>query len=651
MKNKILPLLMTLLLVCMLLHTKGQTSRIETLRKEFWDTQKPEETKTELLFKLCEQNESLHSDSLGFYVTRARQLTEKDTGFTGPAKVKLFEAAYLIEKGKLDSASYLLNRLMEDPRMVQVPELSDAVKVEVANILVKQKKLSEALKYSLATVQEAQRNGNPDLLVRCMTITGKIHNDRSEYPDALRMFRKALQTSEQNNAKDKRGEIAFHMARTYRHLQKKDSAFYFINQAIEDARKSENLGLEANAYNTYAAIIRDSGNRDSAEVFLEKSLLAREKIGDPEFLISGLLETGQFYLDTRQSDKSIAALRRGILVSKENHQTNHLLSLYSALAENYRREGRLEDYSTTVNLLLTLKDSLEFQHDLETISALESKYQLQQKEKTILQQQLELTRKKQLIQGILITGGILLPFGFFVYYNNRKRKEQNMEISRLEKGAELQKAISEAREQERKRIAADLHDQLGSYAAAISLNASNIGKIAKSEEEKNAVSELNKNASAIVSQLNDTIWVLTREVLSFTAIADRLKVYVLNLQKSYRHFDFRFEEKIGTDHLLGPAPGLHLLKILQEGITNAVKHSNGSRVAISFESKAENWEIDITDDGVGLPPPTADLQEGNGMANMKKRAREGNMEIGWRKSVAGGTTLFIKGKKDVEAAI
>lgn len=274
----------------------------------------------------------------------------------------------------------------------------------------------------------------------------------------------------------------------------------------------------------------------------------------------------------------------------------------------------------------------------------DSFYQRHQGEMRLLNQQPVQEGFTQFLPGILLCAGILIPTLFLFFYNERKRKEQALESLRQEKETEVRKAVHEACEQERRRIAADLHDQLGSYAAAISINASGIAKLAKTEAEKTAVSELNKNANAIVAQLNDTIWVLTRESLSFTAISDRLKVYVLHLQKSYRNFDCNFGEQIDTDHLFAPAPGFHLLKILQEGITNAFKHSKGSHVTIRFNSSATNWEIIIDDDGVGMLSEGEAAGGGNGVANMKKRAEEARMEIAWTTKADGGTRLTVKGK-------
>ncbi|MEI9809577.1 MAG: hypothetical protein WDO16_17855 [Bacteroidota bacterium] len=120
-------------------------------------------------------------------------------------------------------------------------------------------------------------------------------------------------------------------------------------------------------------------------------------------------------------------------------------------------------------------------------------------------------------------------------------------------------------------MAADLHDNLGAYAASI---ASNIDHLSfKDGSAGNAVplQELRNNSQAIVSQLGDTIWALKKDALSLTAISDRLKVFIQRIQPSYPDVTIDVMEKIETDHLLPPSQAFHLFQISQEAINNAIK--------------------------------------------------------------------------------
>ena len=101
-------------------------------------------------------------------------------------------------------------------------------------------------------------------------------------------------------------------------------------------------------------------------------------------------------------------------------------------------------------------------------------------------------------------------------------------------------AIKQAEEKERKRIAADLHDNLGSYAAAIS---SNIRYLKGNNHEENQliVAQLDENAKGIVTQLSDSIWVLKNEQLSITKLADRFKAWTQRIIQNYPHVKYFYQ--------------------------------------------------------------------------------------------------------------
>ena len=153
-------------------------------------------------------------------------------------------------------------------------------------------------------------------------------------------------------------------------------------------------------------------------------------------------------------------------------------------------------------------------------------------------------------------------------------------------------------QQERERISRDLHDNLGAYAAAI---ASNIAAIKDSQNvsEANLLHKLKNNSQSIINQLNDTIWALNKEAISLTAISDRFKIFLQKIQPNYPEVYITIEENIENDQMLSPANALHLFRILQEAINNALKHSNCKNIFIQING-TQPWEIIIKDDGKGI---------------------------------------------------
>jgi len=196
-------------------------------------------------------------------------------------------------------------------------------------------------------------------------------------------------------------------------------------------------------------------------------------------------------------------------------------------------------------------------------------------------------------------------------------------------------------QQERERISRDLHDNLGAYVAAIAANVTRVQETheAHDADASMALSELQNNSQSIITQLHDTIWALNREAIPLTSISDRFKIFVQKIRPTYPGIDISVKESIETDPYLSPANALHLFRIMQEGLNNALRHSNCQTVIILVESNI-HWKVCIIDDGTGIVEKSKN-GTGNGLRNMKQRATEAGWNIQWLDERPNGTRLFI----------
>ncbi|MDQ6890057.1 MAG: histidine kinase, partial [Bacteroidota bacterium] len=194
-------------------------------------------------------------------------------------------------------------------------------------------------------------------------------------------------------------------------------------------------------------------------------------------------------------------------------------------------------------------------------------------------------------------------------------------------------------QRERERISRDLHDNLGAYAAAIASNVSSM-KISENGINATMLRHLKSNSQSIITQLNDTIWALNKEAISLTAVSDRFKVFLQKIQPSHPGIPVSIEEKISIDQQLSPASALHLFRIMQEAINNALRHSEASQVIILIEA-GEQWKVSIEDNGRGIERITKNTDGGNGIINMQTRAQQAGWQIVWRPNDLRGTSVII----------
>jgi len=192
---------------------------------------------------------------------------------------------------------------------------------------------------------------------------------------------------------------------------------------------------------------------------------------------------------------------------------------------------------------------------------------------------------------------------------------------------------------ERERISRDLHDNLGAYAAAIASNVATI-KNSQNGNDLNILHQLKDNSQSIINQISDTIWALNKEAISLTSVSDRFKVFLQKIQPNHPHINIAIEENILNDQKLSPANALHLFRIMQEAVNNAIRHSEGNQINILITAD-KTWEIRIEDNGNGMNHSGTKADGGNGLKNMQTRIKQAGWTILWKQNIPGGTSVII----------
>jgi two-component system CheB/CheR fusion protein len=208
---------------------------------------------------------------------------------------------------------------------------------------------------------------------------------------------------------------------------------------------------------------------------------------------------------------------------------------------------------------------------------------------------------------------------------------------------QLMRLLVSAQEDERRRIARDLHDQLGQQLTALRLRLETIrGRVGKDADASAQVEQ----TQAIALQIESDIDFLARELrpvsLDDIGLKDTLAEYV----KSWAvHFDIPAEfHSTGLDSArLTPDIETNLYRIAQEALNNIYKHARATRVDVILERRDGHAVLIIEDDGVGFTPDTqANLNHGIGLVGMRERATliGGALEI--ESTLGEGTTLFAR---------
>jgi len=476
------------------------------------------------------------------------------------------------------------------------------------------------------------------LQIKGKTLIGWAYLEMGQTKEALNRHLAAFRTTTDTVLLQKYSILFANLALNYNGLGKTDSAFYFIDKAVRYSRTNENLFALSNSLAIQAQLYVLSGQNKKAEQPLKEVVEIRKLIGDPFYIVSDMSQLAMYYARNGQPEKGIDLCKKGIAIANQFHLDTKLFFLYGTLADNYKALGDEVNYAKTLEKIIVLKDSVYQANSAHSLAEMQTKYELQKKENIIIQQKLGLIEKNYFIYGSLILLLLSLISGFLIFKGFRKRQQLKMQLMQEEEKRLSAQAVTAAEETERKRIAADLHDNLGAYAASIASNIDYL-KIAQTDKQNaTALKELQNNSQSMVAQLSDTIWALKKDAYPLTAISDRVKIFIQKIQSSYPDIIIDVIEEIPTDHVLSPAQAFHLFQTMQEGIINALRHSGAKHVTVIIGGD-EHWRVSINDDGKGFSQNS--IVSGSGLYNMKARSKEAGWNIHWQQNNGNGTSVII----------
>jgi len=336
-----------------------------------------------------------------------------------------------------------------------------------AKIFDRSNQYSKAISELMDVIQLAETQNDTLLQIQAKTGIGWVQMEMEQYKEALQWFFKAMRTSASQKFYKNYGALYSNIASSYNASGNTDSAMYYINIAIKDARENENLLFLATALSIQAKIFIDDKKAKLAEAPLHEALAIRKKINDPFYIVYDMSNLAGYYAGNNQPQKGIALCLEGIELAKQRGLQSQLLMIYKALAENYKAAGKTQEYSHTLEDIIALKDSFNNINSAKQIAELQAKSEAQKKEKTIVEQKLNLTIKNYWLFGSVVFAVMAVIIFLLLFKSYRRKQSLKMQGALEDEKRKAAQSIIDAEEQERKRIAADLHDNIGAYASAI----------------------------------------------------------------------------------------------------------------------------------------------------------------------------------------
>ncbi|HIB38605.1 sensor histidine kinase [Mesonia sp.] len=379
-----------------------------------------------------------------------------------------------------------------------------------------------------------------------------------------------------------------------------DSALYYNNNSIKFLLQNpENNEIVSHLYNNRARIFQELGNYSEALKFYTKadSINLRENVGS----------TKRIYY-------------------------NNLANLYE----------EMEDYENALNYYKkekVINDSINQTEQNIAISEIQTKYETEKKEKenAFLKNDIEKKKQTQLILWVVVILSIIIGAGISILIaKSAKRKQlvakqkEKIRIQKIEKDLKEQELNSidvliAGQEKERQRLAENLHDNLGGTLAALKLNIQNLEQ---NQDNPNITEKSIKNSLNLIDDAYHSVRNMAHEKSHGVIASQGLLPAIKNFTQNISNEKLKIEiEHFGLKNRLDNSLEIRIFRIIQELVTNIIKHAEASEASISLTNHNSTLNIIVEDNGKGFTNNSK--KRGVGIATIEKRIENlgGTLEI------------------------
>ncbi|MBI3520036.1 MAG: sensor histidine kinase [Bacteroidetes bacterium] len=509
-------------------------------------------------------------------------------------------------------------------------------------------KLEQGLKYCLEALKNYELVNDSTNITNMLVNIANVYQQQNNFKQADLYLRKAEAKAKIISRKVALGNVYNTMGILYAEHGQLDSAEkFFLESTTIREKLNDNTSVAWN-YNNLGGLYVMMERPKEAIVYLEKALKKFEEAGNYDGQTSIANNLGELYMAQNNFKKGLEYYSYSRKLYAQTNNLDNLENLYNNLSVYYDKIGDLKTAFQYSDSLIVLKDSLYGNRLDRSIAEMQVKFDVEKKDLELAKNKAEIQAKeeqafiKNIIIVSVITLLILLSIVGVLFYRKKQVEQQAKLDAEIADQKELRvKAILEAEEKERRRIAQDLHDGVGQLLSAAKLNLSNLDAKLTSlnEEQKTAM----QNALTLVDDSVKEVRAVSHNMMPNTLIK-------LGLASAVREFITKLGnaptlkvdlEIVGLDSRLDNQIETVLYRVIQEIVNNIIKHAKASQISMQLIRHETELSVMIEDNGVGFDTAKLDSFEGIGLKGIQTRIEFLNGSVHFDSSVGRGTTVII----------
>lgn len=602
-------------------------------------------TRVMLLIRIADSYETNNQDSSVYYLEKSKQLADKLNFKRGI--YHYYEKSSIVSFTK---GNYTLSMQQSNSALLAARELKDSgLIINMLNntgiVYQYLGQFDKQLEYSLQALAITEKSNRNEKLVSMYHNVANAYYNLNQYRKSIDYCLSALKLHQKMSGYTYINRIYASLGQNYASLNLTDSAIFYYKIAAKESTKIGDKYAEAAIYgymtNTYADM------KDFKEMLRvsEKSLILSKELQSNQMMASSLYNIAYANYFNGNNSAAKKFINEALQIASKDSLIDELKNIYSVLSYIAARDG---DFSTSLWAKQkndSINESLVNGKILAISSELEKKYESEKKDKQIFLQQSQLQKRFFLINSLIgSTVTLLIILLFFFRTHKHKQKLQQQRIGELETLQQLTatEAVLKGEEQERVRLAKDLHDGLGGMLSGIKHSFTSMkGNLVMTPENHQAFERSLDMLDSSIHEMRRVAHNMMPEALVRFGLDTALTDFCNNINQSgalkitYQSFGL---EGVAVDQTVS----INLYRIVQELINNTMKYSGATSAIVQLSNSNGQLSVTVEDDGKGFDTTILKTNKGIGWVNIQNRVDFLKGKIDITSKQGEGTSVHIE---------
>lgn len=577
------------------------------------------------------KRKDLTSDDVYQHILKLEKSVRKETNDEG--LIKTLKGIYFARKASFELSEHYLKKVIQSPAVQD--SVKDFAYIGLGNIYKHKGKYPEALLNYQNSLKIANKRNDTIRIAGAYSAIAQMNSEKGDAKESKKNIEKVFQL-----LKNKKHETAYLIAaHTLANVEG-------MNNNFEEALKIDEKGLKiCDSIKNEEAKVTFLDNKarcymmmnklDSAQYYFEKNLVIDKKLNRINWIADSYINLAEVSMLKKNYGAAENYLKASIEILSKSTYVKNTLKAYNVLASIYEQQGKYKEAYAVKNDYNKLYEKIINEKNQTSFNEFNVIYETENKEKQILEQKSKIFQRNVAVFSLL--GLLLLGVGYYRNYQNRQKIKLQKEI--LHQQDLATKAVMDAEDNERKRMAIHLHDGVGQLLTATNMN---LEVLDEYKNDEIAFGNVVKKTKNILNEAMSEVRTLSHQIMPNMLIKNSLSNALKDLIEKSNSPKLHINLKIdGLKDNLDENIQIVMFRVIQECINNTIKHANASEVIIQVHQNDQEISAAFQDNGKGFSIHEL-KSDGMGIENIRSRIKflKGKFEI--NSEEGRGTQIHVK---------